>query len=230
MAQCTLYHQKVSGKVEVQCPNVIKLYNSAMGGVDLANCQINVRSKKRVNCWLLYRRDADNLKLPKSEVLAVAQFKLKLAFALTKEGMKRGRPSLNETKIEKSSKRVDNTKYFQKNVLDLTMLALLRPGRLDQIIYVPLPDADTRREILALQFKKSKFSEDVSLEEIVFRTDGYSGAEVLAVCHEAGLIALEEDLNSPYIERRHVDEALSIVKPRTPQSLLSLYEKYLRNR
>lgn len=54
----------------------------------------------------------------------------------------------------------------------------MRPGRLDRIIFVPLPDAPTRREILGLQFRNTPVAQDVSLDELVARTSRYSGAEV----------------------------------------------------
>ena len=63
-----------------------------------------------VNCWLIYRRDAETMKLAKTEVLALAQFKLRIAEALVKEGKtldskKRGRPSLDDSKIEPPSRK-----------------------------------------------------------------------------------------------------------------------------
>lgn len=54
----------------------------------------------------------------------------------------------------------------------------MRPGRIDRIIYVPLPDAATRREILRLRFQSMPIDTEVSLEELVMRTPQYSGAEV----------------------------------------------------
>ena len=59
------------------------------------------------------------------------------------------------------------------------MQALLRPGRLDRILYVPLPDEETRKEILGLQMKKIPVADDVDCELMVKRTQGYSGAEVM---------------------------------------------------
>jgi hypothetical protein len=56
--------------------------------------------------------------------------------------------------------------------------ALLRPGRLDRIIYVPLPDAETRLEIFNILKRKTPFAEDIVLDTLVEKTDGYSGAEV----------------------------------------------------
>lgn len=56
--------------------------------------------------------------------------------------------------------------------------ALMRPGRLDRIVYVPLPDAPTRREIFSLQFRNMPVCESVCLHDLVTRTNKYSGAEV----------------------------------------------------
>nr|CAD7264127.1 unnamed protein product [Timema shepardi] len=107
--------------------------------------------------------------------------------------------------------------------------ALLRPGRLDRVIYVPLPDASTRHEIFTLQLKKTPVTSDVDIEELVQGTEGYSGAEVLAVCHEAALKALEEDLMIRQVSQSHFLTALTLVTPRTPPSLLRLYQDYLNS-
>lgn len=56
--------------------------------------------------------------------------------------------------------------------------ALLRPGRLDRIVYVPLPDEATRREILQLKFNNMPIHSEVELDWLVDSTPGYSGAEV----------------------------------------------------
>lgn len=61
---------------------------------------------------------------------------------------------------------------------DIIDQALLRPGRLDRIIYVPLPDLKTRREILRIQCLKMPMDSSVVIEDIVTCTEGYSGAEV----------------------------------------------------
>ncbi|XP_012931346.1 spermatogenesis-associated protein 5 isoform X5 [Heterocephalus glaber] len=55
--------------------------------------------------------------------------------------------------------------------------ALMRPGRIDRIIYVPLPDAATRREIFNLQFHSMPISNEVELDELILQTHTYSGAE-----------------------------------------------------
>lgn len=104
--------------------------------------------------------------------------------------------------------------------------ALLRPGRLDRIIYVPLPDEETRASIFKIKFSKMSLCNDVSIEHLVENTQYYSGAEIQAVCHEAALKALEDDINSVEVLMKHFDVALQIIKPRTPESLLEVYEKF----
>ncbi|NXE36328.1 SPAT5 protein, partial [Ptilorrhoa leucosticta] len=72
----------------------------------------------------------------------------------------------------------DVTILAATNRPDMIDKALLRPGRIDRIIYVPLPDAATRREIFKLHFQSMPVSDEVCLAELVERTQKYSGAEV----------------------------------------------------
>ncbi|XP_068561397.1 ATPase family gene 2 protein homolog A-like [Cebidichthys violaceus] len=109
-------------------------------------------------------------------------------------------------------------------------MALMRPGRLDRIVYVPLPDVPTRREIFSLQFRNMPVAQSVSLDELVTRTDKYSGAEITAVCREAGLLALQEDIKAQQIGAGHFEGALNTVKPRIPDSLIQSYVSYQQRR
>ncbi|KAK9744285.1 AAA+ lid domain [Popillia japonica] len=108
--------------------------------------------------------------------------------------------------------------------------ALLRPGRLDRLVYVPLPDMETRREIFRLKLAKMPISDDVDIGRLVALTEGYSGAEVNAVCHEAAMAALEENLSAKVVKLTHFGAALSLITPRTSQSLINLYEQYANNK
>ncbi|NXG06067.1 SPAT5 protein, partial [Sakesphorus luctuosus] len=72
----------------------------------------------------------------------------------------------------------DVTILAATNRPDMIDKALLRPGRIDRIIYVPLPDAATRREIFKLHFQSMPVSDEVCLAELVEHTQKYSGAEV----------------------------------------------------
>ncbi|KAL3266594.1 hypothetical protein HHI36_010758 [Cryptolaemus montrouzieri] len=103
--------------------------------------------------------------------------------------------------------------------------ALLRPGRIDRIVYVPLPDFDTRKEILKIKLGKMPV-QNVDIETLVCETENYSGAEVNALCHEAAMKALEETLDAQVVTMEHFEKALNIVTPRTPPSLIELYQNY----
>jgi AAA family ATPase len=109
---------------------------------------------------------------------------------------------------------------------DLIDTALMRPGRLDRIVYVQLPDAETREEIFKIKLFKIPIASDVDVKELVRRTEGYSGAEIEAVCKEAALKALEDSFDIQEIAMNYFDKALSIVSPRTSPELLQLYSEY----
>ncbi|CCH61614.1 hypothetical protein TBLA_0F00690 [Henningerozyma blattae CBS 6284] len=70
--------------------------------------------------------------------------------------------------------------------------ALIRPGRIDRKILFENPDLSTKRKILAIHTSKMSLSEDVSLDELVTSKDDLSGADIQAMCTEAGLLALRE--------------------------------------
>ncbi|GER55116.1 26S protease regulatory subunit [Striga asiatica] len=70
--------------------------------------------------------------------------------------------------------------------------ALLRPGRIDRKIEFPLPDIKTRRRIFQIHTSRMTLAEDVNLEEFVMTKDEFSGADIKAICTEAGLLALRE--------------------------------------
>eukprot|EP00871_Galdieria_phlegrea_P004154 jgi/Galph1/473/GphlegSOOS_G5152.1 len=70
--------------------------------------------------------------------------------------------------------------------------ALLRPGRIDRKIEFPFPDEKTKRKIFQIHTSKMTLAEDVNLEELVMNKDNLSGADIKAICTEAGLMALRE--------------------------------------
>merc|ERR1711871_1343480 len=78
------------------------------------------------------------------------------------------------------------------NRIDSLDPALLRPGRIDRKIEFTLPDAKTKRQIFKICTGKMTLAEDVNLEEFVMRKDELSGADIKAICSEAGLLALRE--------------------------------------
>jgi transitional endoplasmic reticulum ATPase len=75
---------------------------------------------------------------------------------------------------------------------DLIDDALLRPGRLDRHIEVAEPDEDARREIFAIHTRDRPLADEVDLDDLAARTEGYVGADIEAVCREAATIAVRE--------------------------------------
>jgi len=72
--------------------------------------------------------------------------------------------------------------------------ALLRPGRLDQLIYIPLPDEESRYSILRATLRKSPISKDVNLREMAIKTEGFSGADLTEICQRACKFAIKESI------------------------------------
>ncbi len=75
---------------------------------------------------------------------------------------------------------------------DILDPALLRPGRFDRFIEVPLPNEDGRREILKIHTKNMSFDEEADVDLLASLTDGLSGADLKAVCTEAGMFAIRQ--------------------------------------
>ncbi|HEX5457483.1 MAG TPA: CDC48 family AAA ATPase [Candidatus Nitrosotalea sp.] len=94
---------------------------------------------------------------------------------------------------------------------DLIDPSLIRPGRLDLIIFVPPPDEKGRFEIIRLLTKQMPLSGDIDLKEIAVATKGYSGADLVAVCREAAVNAMRG--NMPKIGSGDFSAALKNVKP-----------------
>ncbi len=107
---------------------------------------------------------------------------------------------------------------------DIIDPALLRPGRFDRMIEIGMPDQEARLDILKIHTEKRPIAEDVDLVAISKRTDGYSGADLAAVCNEAVMLAIreyvlggkpqeDEEIEKYKIEGKHFDESLKKVKP-----------------
>lgn len=74
--------------------------------------------------------------------------------------------------------------------------ALLRPGRLDQLIYIPLPDEPSRVSILKAALKKSPISPEVDISFLAKSTHGFSGADLTEICQRAAKLAIRESIDS----------------------------------
>ncbi|RLM89749.1 AAA family ATPase [Halobellus sp. Atlit-38R] len=120
---------------------------------------------------------------------------------------------------------------------DLIDSALLRPGRLDRHVHVPVPDEDARRAIFEVHSEHKPLADDVDLDELASRTEGYVGADIEAVCREASMAASREFINSVSREEvaesvgnvrvtmAHFEQALEEVGPSVTQETRERYEE-----
>lgn len=107
--------------------------------------------------------------------------------------------------------------------------ALLRPGRLDSKLFVGLPDNNTRREIVTIEARKVDVGRDFDARSIAELTDGYSGAELVNICLDAGDAALEEQLETGHyqtITMRHIMLSLQKARKQVSPEMISRYEAW----
>ncbi|MET9325441.1 AAA family ATPase [Tsukamurella sp. NPDC003166] len=96
---------------------------------------------------------------------------------------------------------------------DLIDPALLRPGRLERLIFVPPPDAEARAEILRTGSRAIPLADDVDLPALAERLDGYSAADCTALLREAALTAMRRDLDTATVTAADVEAARQAVRP-----------------
>lgn len=85
--------------------------------------------------------------------------------------------------------------YYQSPI-DIIDSAILRPGRLDQLIYIPLPDEKSREAILKANLRKSPLAKEVDLTYIAKVTQGFSGADLTEICQRACKLAIRHAIEA----------------------------------
>ncbi|MFW6450592.1 MAG: CDC48 family AAA ATPase [Nanoarchaeota archaeon] len=105
---------------------------------------------------------------------------------------------------------------------DLMDTALLRPGRFDRIVMAPVPDEATRKKIFEVHTKGMPL-EGVELDDLAKRSDGYVGADIEAVCREAAMLALRDDLNTRKVKKEYFDKAFEKVRPSASKEIQEAY-------
>ena len=96
---------------------------------------------------------------------------------------------------------------------DLIDPALLRPGRLEKLVFVEPPDADARRDILRTSGKSIPLSADVDLDALADELDGYSAADCVALLREAALTAMRRSIDAADVTAADVEKARATVRP-----------------
>lgn len=134
---------------------------------------------------------------------------------------------------------------------DIIDPAILRPGRLDQLIYIPLPDPPSRIAILKANLKNSPIAKDVDLEFLAEKTNGFSGADLTEICQRACKLAIRESIEKdieiqrmrqekgtdamdteevedpvPEITRTHFEEAMAYARRSVSDNDIRKYEMF----
>jgi len=107
--------------------------------------------------------------------------------------------------------------------------AVLRPGRFDERIYIPLPDSSARLSMLYLYMKDKPLSTDISLEEINQLLEGYSGADIRRICEKSSEIPFIESVRTGedrIIEKRDILQAIEQIKPSVSPAEIEKYERF----
>ena len=108
--------------------------------------------------------------------------------------------------------------------------ALLRPGRLERLVFVPPPDADARADILRAAGRDVPLADDVDLDALASDLDGYSAADCAALLREAALTAMRESLDAGEVTAAHVATARETVRPSLDPAQVAELEAYAARR
>lgn len=132
---------------------------------------------------------------------------------------------------------------------DILDNAITRPGRLDQLIYIPLPDYGSRLSIFKANLRKSPVDPEVDLVQLAKATEGFSGADITEICQRAAKNAIRESINAdterkkkidagelnedspfvdpvPFIRRDHFEEAMSRARRSVSDKDIRQYEEF----
>jgi len=108
---------------------------------------------------------------------------------------------------------------------DMLDSAMLRPGRFDRQILVPEPDGKARLKILEIKTKSMPLK-GVNLKKLSKQTENFSGADLDALCREAGMHALRESKKAKEVMMKHFEKALKETKPSLSDMLINFYKKF----
>ena len=162
----------------------------------------------------------------------------------TQRGQRTGDSGVSERVVSQLLTELDGLEELEDVVVvattnrpDLIDPALLRPGRLDRHVHVPVPDQDARRAIFEVHTRRKPLADAVDLDELSTRTEGYVGADIEAVCREAAMAASREFINSVdpddisesvgnvLISPEHFEYALGEVGPSVDETTREHYDK-----
>lgn len=113
---------------------------------------------------------------------------------------------------------------------DLVDPAMLRPGRLDKMLYVPPPDAEARAAVLRAAARRTPVTRGVDFDAIAEQLDGYSSADCAAVVREAALVAMRRDMDAPKVTKPDFDQAIRNVRGSLDPDQVAWLERFADQR
>ena len=107
--------------------------------------------------------------------------------------------------------------------------ALLRPGRFDELIYIPVPDHEGRLRILEIHTREMPLGSEVDLDSLAERTHGFTGADLENLVRKAGLQALRENVRASEVSMEYFDQALKDTRASVTPEMEKEYERIVQS-
>ncbi len=143
-----------------------------------------------------------------------------------------GEPQVTERVVNTILAEMDGIEEMQSVVVigatnrpNLIDPALLRPGRLDELIYVSVPTTDGRKRILEIHTKNMPLASDVNLDDLAARADRFTGADLEDLVRRAGLAALKRSMDSDVVTAADFEAALADTRASVTEAMERDYEK-----
>src|SRR4051794_7942578 len=143
-----------------------------------------------------------------------------------------GEPQVTERVVNTILAEMDGLEELQSVVVigatnrpNLIDPALLRPGRFDELVYVPVPDAEGRRRILGIHTKGMPLADDVELESIAARSERFTGADLEDLVRRAGLNALRGSIEAGEVTMAEFEKALGETRASVTEEMEREYEQ-----
>ena len=136
---------------------------------------------------------------------------------------------------------------------DILDPGIMRPGRLDQLIYIPLPDKESRISIFKANLRKSPVADDISMEKLADATEGFSGADITEICQRAAKNAIRDSITAgierqnrveageltqeeadalpdpvPYITKAHFENSMSKARRSVGPEIIEQYDEFTK--
>lgn len=148
-------------------------------------------------------------------------------------GMRSGDSGVTERVVNQILTEIDGVVLLKDVVViaatnrpDLLDPALLRPGRIDRVIYIGAPDEKARLEILKIHTKNMPLGKSVNLKQLAKMLEGYTGAGIEALCREAAMIAIRKDYKARKVELEHFKKALEAIHPSVDEKTVQRFKGF----